>query len=251
MPHKQRKRSESGFYHIVAKGDGAQIIFESDRDKARYVAMLAKAVGEHSITLHAYCLMVNHVHLLVRDEAQALSAFMKQLSETYAMYFGKKTGRVGRVFQRPFWSEPIESDAYFLSALRYIHANPEPANICRAQDYPWSSYQAYLFGSSFVEVDFAREMLGGVQRFEEFSASGGCYAKPFKGSMLAGHQSHDELVNIAVAMLGRTGLNGLRTMPPDVRNPNIKMLSDKGFTDAEIARVTGIGISSVRRALSR
>ena len=249
MPHTQRKRGESGFYHVVAKGDGAQIIFESDKDRCVYVDILAEAVKEHGVVLHAYCLMSNHVHLLVQDDKQALSAFMKQLSENYARYFGKVTGRVGRVFQRPFWSEPIETDAYFLCALRYIHANPEPAGICSARDYQWSSYQAHLSDSSFVEVGFTRELLGGVRQFEAFSASGGSYARAFKGSKLARHLSADELSSIAVELLGREVLNSLRTMTPECRGPIIELLRERGFSESEISRVAGIGIASVRRSL--
>ena len=251
MPHMRRKLGITGFYHVVAKGDGAQIIFERDKDRVRYVDVLAESVLEHDIALHAYCLMDNHVHLLVQDNRQDLSAFMKQLSETYARYFAFRTGRVGRVFQRPFWSEPIDNEVYFLSALRYIHANPEPAGICMARDYPWSSYKAHLSKSPFVEVDFTRELLGGVRQFEEFSASGGGYAKPFKGSTLSRHHSSDELVAIAVALLGRDAFNGLRAMSPTERRPMIELLNARGFSDKEISRITGLGISSVRRSLAK
>ena len=250
MPHTQRKLSESGFYHVVAKGDGAQLLFEDDRDKKLYVDTLAKTIDEFKIKLHAYCLMSNHIHLLVRDERYELSEFMKKLSETYAMHFSRKVGRVGRVFQRPFWSEPVENDTYFLCALRYIHANPEPAGICKAEDYPWSSYQAYLSGSPFVEVDFARELLGGTREYEEFSASGGSYAKPFTGSRLSHHHNSNELVNIAINLLGRETLNDLRAMGPEARKPHIELLHTHGFTKAEIVRITGLGSTVVNNALS-
>lgn len=249
MPHSQRKHGESGFYHVVAKGDGSQILFENDKDRKRYISILAESGAEYDVELHSYCLMSNHVHLLVKDKAQELSVFMKQLNESYAMYFAKRTHRVGRVFQRPFWSEPIETDAYFLSALRYIHANPEPARICRTQDYAWSSYQAYLTGSQIVKTDLALGMLGGIRQFEKFSSSGGGYAKPFKDSKLLRHHSSDELASIAVASLGRDTLGSLRSMMPKDRNPLIKLLSEKGFSAVEISCVTGLGLSSVYRAL--
>ena len=193
--------------------------------------------------------MNNHVHLLVKDEARDLSTFMKQLNEGYAMYFAKKTQRVGRVFQRPFWSEPIDADSYFLCTLRYIHANPEPAGICQARDYPWSSYQAYFRGSSLVKTRLALDMIGGASKFEEFSSSGGSYAKPFKGSKLFRHHGSDELVSIAIASLGRDVLNNMRSMMPEERDPYIQALFEKGFSAAEISRVTGLGLSPVHRAL--
>ena len=250
MPHTQRKRSESGFYHVVTKGDGAQVIFEDGRDRECYVDTLARTIDDFKIKLHAYCLMSNHVHLLVQEEQRELSAFMKKLNETYAMHLNRKTGRVGRVFQRPFWSEPINNDAYFLCALRYIHANPEPAGICEAKVYPWSSYQAYLSGSPFVEVKFARELLGGIREFEEFSASGGNYAKPFAGSKLLHHNNYDELVNIAINLLTRETLNSLRSISPAARKPYIELLHAHGFTKAEIVRITGLGGTVVNKALS-
>lgn len=261
MTHGPRMQGESGFYHVVSKGDGAQIIFEDESDRGDYIGLLASALREHHVELHAYCLMGNHVHLLVRDEKYELSAFMKQVSETYAMHFLKKTGRVGRVFQRPFWSEPVESDEYYLCALRYIHANPEHAGICEAKDYPWSSYQAHSKHSgrsgrsdrsehtAFVEVEFARELLGGVRQFEEFSTSGAKFATPFPNSKLHRHLEPDELSRIALNVLGRDVLNYLRTMPPKERRAHLAKLRASGFTENELVRITGIGKGSIHKAL--
>ena len=80
MTHKPRQQSESGFYHVVTKGDGAQIVFESDRDRIRYLQKLADACDDFGTIIHAYCLMSNHVHLLVQDPKQNLGYFMKQLN---------------------------------------------------------------------------------------------------------------------------------------------------------------------------
>lgn len=250
MPHHARKLGESGFYHVVTKGNGSQVIFEETKDRIRYLRTLEDAVDANDVRIHAYCLMENHIHLLVQSECACLSPFMKQLNETYAMYFMKATERVGHVFQRPFWSEPISNDAYFLSALRYIHANPEPAGICKAADYPWSSYWAHMGEPSFVEVDFTRNLLGGKEQFERFSMSGGKYAIPFPHSKLHRHLAVDELAQIALALIGRATLNELRAMSPKLRKPHIAKMREAGFTENEIIRVTGLGRASVRHALS-
>lgn len=249
MPHAQRKRSESGFYHVVAKGDGGQILFENDPDRLRFLTLLERAAEDTSVDVHAYCLMSNHVHLLLRDEKLTLSASMKQLCEQYAMYFRKITGRVGHVFQGRFWSEPIETDEYFLAALRYIHANPEPAGICRAKDYPWSSYLAYHDGSAFVKTDFALAILDGWKAFEKLHEAAGHYAKPFPTSTLKGHLSYDELTRVAINLIGRETLQSLRKMNLKHRQPYIKALANAGFTESQIARITGIGQTSISRAL--
>ena len=85
MPHAARQKGESGFYHVVIKGDGGQVIFEDEPDRRRFLKYIGVALEEHPVELHAYCLMGNHVHLLVRDTQDNLSAFMKKLDESYAM----------------------------------------------------------------------------------------------------------------------------------------------------------------------
>ena len=249
MPHTSRKRSESGFYHAIVKGDGEQIIFESDKDRVRFLHATETAVQDFDVRLHAYCLMSNHVHFLVEDPRGNLSPFMKQLNERYAMYFSETTGRIGHVFQRPFWSEPVGSNEYFLSALRYIHNNPEVAGICPASDYRWSSYQAHLTESPLVEVAFTRNLLGGVRRFEEFSAAPCNQVLPFPESKLKCHLSYDELLRIAWSTIGRETLNTLKAIPPQERAPLIRALREAGLSVREIARFSGLGRSSVRAAL--
>ena len=250
MPHMPRKRSETGFYHVVAKGSGNQIIFESAQDREYCLRILEEAAGENRVDVHAYCLMGTHIHLLIEDASEKLSDFMKRFSETYAMHFNWVTGRVGSLFVRPFWNEAVESNEYFLSALRYIHANPEPAGICSAADYEWSSYRAYLGEPSFAKTNLALELLGGVAGFEEFSASGSKYVVPFPGSKLTKHLSADELWRVAEGLVGRDALLGIRGKGPRERAQVIKVLVDAGFRECEIVRVTGLGKSAVNRAIN-
>ena len=250
MPRTARKRSESGFYHAIEKGDGSRIIFENARDRELYVRELEQCAENFSVKVHAYCLMSNHVHLLLQDDGGELSAFMKRLGESYARYHQRKTGRSGHLFNGRFWSEGVDNEPYFLSALRYIHANPEPPGICRASDYPWSSYRAYVGDESFVTTELALSLLGGVDRFKEFQQTGGAYAKPFKSSRLSHHHSEDELAIIALALLGRDTLNNLGKMPPKERRVHIERLYEAGFTVAEITRVTGIGRQSILHDLA-
>ena len=257
MPHVKREKAETGFYHAVSKGDGGRIIFEGDRDRSKYLELLDRALDEHQMQLHAYCLMSNHVHLLLRDSCDNLSAFMKELNESYARYFAWSTGRVGHVFQGRFWSEPVDTNERFLTTLRYVHANPEPARICRAEDYPWSSYCAYVAAFEgtvparlpCVEVELALSLLGGAESFTQFSKSGGSYPRPFPESRLKGHLSADELANVAVSLLGRDVLNQLPSMSPRHRADYFVRLSQAGFRCNEIARVSGVGQASISRSL--
>ena len=257
MPHTARKLAESGVYHIVTKGDGNQIIFEDSDDRRHYIDLLEAALDSHKVSLNAYCLMSNHVHLLVavqsglevKDGGEELSAFMKRLNESYAMYFQKKSKRVGHVFKGRFWSEAVETDEHFLCAIRYIHANPEPARICKAQEYPWSSYQAYCGKPSFVDTELALYLLGGIDGFKRFSATGGKYAKPFPESKLRKHLAPDEQIQIALIILGRETLAQMRQMKQSERKPLLQKLASAGFTETEIVRITGLGRQAIRSAL--
>ena len=255
MPHTRRKKSESGFYHVVTKGDGGQILFEDDRDRKTYIARLEELVREGGLKIHAYCLMSNHVHLLVKDEKESLSEFMKMLDEHYAMHFSKKTGRVGHVFQDRFWSEAVETDGRFLATLRYIHANPEPTGICKAEEYPWSSYQDYITagrkGSMLTTTELALAMLEGVQGFERFHESGGRYVLPFAGSGLKNHLTDAEMMRVAIELVGREVLNGMKQLPVAERAKHLAELAGGGFTPTQIARLTGLGQSSIHKALAR
>ena len=252
MTHTARERGESGYYHVVIKGDGGQIIFEDNRDRTCFLKLLALALEAFAVEVHAYCLMDNHVHLLVKDSDGELSAFMKQLNENYAQCFARKTGRVGHVFQGRFWSEPIETESHFLATLRYIHANPEPARICPHEEYIWSSYQTYLGNNRNavpICTELALTLLGGIQGFVHFGKSGNTLAKPFPGSRLGCHLSSDEQAEVALALLGRDVISNLKAMSPAMRLPHLKALAKAGFTDTEIARITGLGQASVFRAL--
>ena len=193
--------------------------------------------------------MSNHVHLLVKDLSDDLGVFMKQLLERYAMYFARHSGRVGNVFQTPFWSEPIENDSYYLCVLRYIHANPELAGISTTADYPWSSYQSYMGASSFIETKLAFDLLGGTEEFVQFSSCGGSFALPFPKSKLRRHLSTNELLHVATETIGREAIINIRSMKPSEREPLLTRLASAGLKERDICRITGLGKGTVHRAI--
>ncbi|MBQ9001356.1 MAG: hypothetical protein IJ087_05840 [Eggerthellaceae bacterium] len=190
------------------------------------------------------------MHLLIEDREGELSAFMKKLDERYAMYFRKVTGRVGHVFQGRFWNEAVETDEYFLAALRYIHANPQTAGICPVPDYPWSSYREYMGRQSITTTDRALDLVGGKEAFARFNEQGATQALPFPKSKLQRHLSLDELSRVALTLLGREVLTNIKSLPPRERNPHIITLRSAGFSEREITRVTGIGKATIHRVLT-
>ncbi len=247
MPHSARKKSESGYYHVVPKGIADQIIFEDDEDRALYVELLRKAKAETGIRLHAYCLMSNHTHLVIEDEHDRLAEAMKYLHERYAMHYAEKIGRTGGIFRKPYWSEPIDTDGYLLCAVRYTHANPAAAGICPASVYEWSSARDYLGrAGGIADTSMVLEMLGGKDGFIEFSKMSNATAFPFPGSRLKAHLSDDEAVRIAREVLGRDNIN-LAKASPEERGAALQLLAERGFTTRQVSRICGLGKSTVAR----
>ena len=247
MPHTARKKSESGYYHVVPKGIADQIIFEDDEDRALYVELLRKAKAETGIRLHAYCLMSNHTHLVIEDEHDQLAEAMKYLHERYAMHYAEKIGRTGGIFRKPYWSEPIDTDGHLLCAARYAHANPAAAGICPASVYEWSSARDYLGRTGGIaDTSMVLEMLGGKDGFIEFSQMSNATALPFPGSKLKAHLSDDEAARIAREVLGRDNIN-LAKASQEERRTALQLLAERGFTTRQISRICGLGKSTVSR----
>ena len=108
MARQARKKSESGFYHVIVRGMGKQILFEDGEDYNRFLETVKRYRNDHGIQLHAYCLMENHVHMLIRDLGDQLDTFMKKVEGSYAFYYNHKYERMGALFQERYKSEAID-----------------------------------------------------------------------------------------------------------------------------------------------
>ncbi|HBI55627.1 MAG TPA: hypothetical protein DG577_05085 [Firmicutes bacterium] len=162
MPRQARMLSESGIYHVTFRGVDKMDIFRDNADKSWFLTLLINKKAKGEFLLHAYCLMSNHVHLLVRAK-DPLQRIIKRICGPYAQYFNFKYDRVGHLFQGRYHSQVIDCERHFLVCSRYIHLNPVAAGItvC-AQDYPWSSYRIYsapLRPSSLVDKEFLNSIL--------------------------------------------------------------------------------------------
>lgn len=173
MTRGPRAVAASGYYHVVVRGNGKQVIFEDDEDRYRFLNLMRHAMRAGDIHIIAWCFMDNHVHLIVHDEACRLSDAMHALLSPYARYFNKRSNHVGHVFQDRFSAAPIEDDAYLLRAVAYVHANPAKAGAGPMDQYRWSSYNEYAHpGASEFEVvdsNLVLSMLGGPAGFVRFS----------------------------------------------------------------------------------
>lgn len=152
MPRAARATIKNGYYHIITRGNQKQIVFKEETDYPVYLKILNKYRKRYKFKLYCFCLMPNHVHLLIEiAEPQLLSKLMCGLNLSYTLYFNSKYNKVGHLWQDRFISRLIHRDAYLLDCINYIETNPVRAKL--VQDitaYPWSSYTAKLTQNSNI-----------------------------------------------------------------------------------------------------
>ena len=134
--------------HITHRGNNRQACFHADNDRAFYVHHLRRLIRETSNALHAYCLMDNHVHLLLTSStATACARLMQRLAQLHTQYMNKRYERTGSLWEGRFRSCLVQAEDYLLACYRYIEANPVRAGLCAApRDYEWSSHRTNAAG---------------------------------------------------------------------------------------------------------
>lgn len=246
MPRRPRTLSESGYYHVIQRGAGKQLIFEDDADRTALLETVHARLREREASLLAYCLMDNHVHLLVDDPANELSSAFQSSWTAYARRYNMKSGRVGPVFQGRFTSVPVESDAQLLLTARYIHENPMRAGICATEAYPWSSYQSYLRKEEpdYVSRDLLLDMFGGAEEFERFHQEPSESRRPYY-PFTGGRIPDSEATQAALSALHPIKPHELKGLTAPDRNAGISRMREAGLTVRQIVRLTGIGRKTI------
>ncbi|WP_318507195.1 transposase [Bacillus sp. T3] len=145
MSRKPREWYPGTACHITARGNRHAEIFHEEEDYIKYLEILEDVREKYPFTLHSYCLMTNHLHLQLETPENYIPEIIQKIHTIYAIYLNKKLDTDGHVFQGRYGSKIIISQRYFLIVNRYIHRNPlEAKMVQKAEDYPWSSYSAYL-----------------------------------------------------------------------------------------------------------
>lgn len=144
MSRHRRRESITGLYHVMARGLNRAAIFAENRERKRFISILRDNLSQFNVAVYAYCIMPNHIHLLVKTEIQELSSFMAKVLAAYAQYYNYKNNRIGYVFQDRFKSQCIEEEEYFWNCLRYIHLNPlMDRDLNKLQSYKFCSFHEY------------------------------------------------------------------------------------------------------------
>lgn len=163
MPRQQRDKSNTGFYHVMIRGNERKNLFLDDQDRLYFMGILKTKKEDNRYKLHAFCIMDNHVHLLLQECEEDIANIMKRINISYVFYFNKKYQRIGHLFQDRYRSEKIEQDSYLLAVVRYIHRNPLKAGIVENMEtYTWNSYREYALESIGHEKPVETELILGI-----------------------------------------------------------------------------------------
>jgi len=158
MPRGPRITIENACYHVMTRGNQKQNIFKEKGDYDTYLRILKKYKSKYKFSLYGYCLMPNHVHLIMEPRRQKdLSKIMQGLNLSYAIWFNKNYDKVGHLHQDRFKSMVVYKDKYILNCINYIEANPVRAQIIEYPgDYKWSSYKDRVFNKNSAVLDFIK-----------------------------------------------------------------------------------------------
>jgi putative transposase len=142
MPRQARYVVPDIALHVIQRGHNRNACFRDDTDRMVYLSNLAELVGKTASALHAYCLMGNHVHMLLTPPSpQACATLMRSLGQRYAQYFNRRYERTGALWEGRYRSCLVDSAPYVLACYRYIERNPvRAALVDSAGEYRWSSF---------------------------------------------------------------------------------------------------------------
>lgn len=245
-------RTVTGFYHVCARGTGKQLIFENDADRWEFLELMRDCCCDARVTIVAWCLMGDHVDLVLLDYEDEMSAAMQRLLLTYARRFNKRTGRAGCLFRERFERRSLDTDWQVMEAVRSVHANPQEAGIALIERYPWSSFDEYLraydndMTRGFSDPSCMLELFGSTEGFIAYLLSTPDGGEPAMPDMEETEWERHAFAEKLAKGLG-VPLRGVKAAPPAQRNIVILGLHDAGFTVRQIERYTGIGKSTVSR----
>ena len=247
MPRQARKKSKTGIYHIMLRGINQQQIFEDSEDFDKFLQVLkdCKAISEFKI--FAYCLMGNHIHLLIQEVVEPIEQIMKRIATRFVYWYNIKYQRVGHLFQDRFKSEPVEDDVYFLTVLRYIHQNPIKAGICKKlENYQYSSYNEFLGLPYLVDCDFVFDMIDKEQfiNFNNETSFDRCLDVEEKPLIRVTEEQAQKIIE---KISKCKNVSDFQALNIKTRDKCLKKFKESGLSIRQISRLTGVSFNVVRK----
>lgn len=263
-------------YHVTSRVNARQRVFRDDEDRETFLATLAWVAARFGWRCHAYCLMNNHVHLLIETPQPNLSRGMRQLNGVYTQRFNRRHRKVGHLFQGRFKAILVEKEGYLLELARYIVLNPVRAKRVKTPErYPWSSYRAMVglapvppaLATDWILNQFADTRATARRRYAQFVHDGIGVLGPWeevKGQVLLGSEAFIERltpllqecstaeVSKRQRLVHRPSLKTLLAGVDSKTARNIAMAQaylKHGYTLSEISRAVGLHYATISRLI--
>ena len=145
MARKPRIHFQGALYHVILRGNARQTVFFGDEDRYRFFLLLQEGTCRFGYRVHAFCLMSNHIHLLLQAGDMSLSKGMQNLAFRFTRWINFRERRTGHLFQGRYKAILVDADSYLLELVRYLHFNPvRAAMVAKPSEYCWSSHQTYM-----------------------------------------------------------------------------------------------------------
>lgn len=257
MPRMARQKSESGIYHIMLRGANRQEIFHDDQDRLRFLETLDRYKKEIDLKVYGWCLMDNHVHLLLGEGKEEISVTMKRIGVSFAWYYNWKYTTIGHLFQGRYKSEKVEKDNSMLLVVRYIHQNPIKAGIVqKADEWKWSSCQGYygkqyyppqLLDDEFMLNMFSQEKGTAIKRFKEYNETENDdkYLDDTVRMRLTDEEARVEIYK----MIAGYGIPEIKSLPKAQRDEILAKIKEiEGLSQRQAARILGISSNLIFKA---
>jgi len=247
MPRQAREKSEKGIYHIILRGINRQQIFEDEEDYLKFLDTIEKYKTKSGYKLLAYCLMGNHIHLLIMMGKESLEQIFKRIGSSYVYWYNWKYERVGHLFQDRFKSEPVDDEDYLFTVLRYIHQNPLKAGLCKSiEKYAYSSYREYLEArNTYTDTGFILGMINKEQFVKLHMDESAVVCMDIHDSNF--RLTDKEAGKILKKVSNCDNPTNFQALDVHLRDKYIRELKEKGLSIRQICRLTGISFGIVRR----
>lgn len=162
------------WYHVMNRGSGRRRIFKTDEQRQYFLELLADTTDRFQAEWHAYCLLDNHYHLMLRTPEGNLQRIMRHTNGLYTQFFNRRERRDGALFRGRYKAILVDAEAYWLHLSRYIHRNPLEARMVKQLErYPWSSYRCYIGKAnapSWLTTHYILGAIGQRRRYARYQA---------------------------------------------------------------------------------
>lgn len=249
MARLPRQYSASGYYHVILRGVNKCTIFVDDYDCERFLSTLNHYMKQLETPVIAYCLMGNHVHLLLQTGCDGPGLFMKCLEVSYVNYFNRRYDRTGHLFEDRYKCKPVDDDAYFQTVLRYILKNPEVAGISDHRQYRWSNYREFIKDEGWTD---AKSIYGTVLEDENEFLNLMSSDEPEDVSDAELTSIKDNMIDSIVSrVIGPDIVTKIKNANTDERTECITKLYKSGLNVRQISLATGLNRGSVYYLLNK